>query len=430
MTNPNFIQELRWRGMLHDLMPDTEQYLLDHPSTVAYIGFDPTADSLHVGSLCQIMILVHFQRCGHTPIALVGGATGMIGDPSGKSTERNLLSIEDLQHNIEGIELQLKRFLDFTGDNAAQIVNNYDWFKDFKILDFLRDVGKHLPINYMLAKDSVQKRLETGLSFTEFSYQLLQGYDFYWLYKNKHVRLQMGGSDQWGNITAGTELIRRIAAGNAFAATCSLITKADGTKFGKSESGNIWLDAKQTSAYKFYQFWLNQTDQDAKRYIKIFTLLDQKQIEDIATQHDQAPHLRLIQKTLAQDVTCRVHSEQDYHKVLAASEILFGKGTNEELKSLDKQTLESIFEEIPCIRNPLTHQDLEEQTTDIVSFLVEKTNICASKREARELLQGGSISINKIKNTDANYMVSSKDLVCSAFMLIQKGKKNYYGVSI
>ncbi len=346
MVKSNFVEELRWRGIIHDLMPGTEEQL-SKESTAGYIGFDPTADSLHIGHLSQIMTLLNFQKAGHKPVALVGGATGMVGDPSGKSAERNLLSEEVLQHNVSCVKGQLEKFLDFSGSNAAEMVNNYDWFKEFKFLDFIRDVGKHITVNYMMSKDSVQKRLESGLSFTEFSYQLVQGYDFYWLYTNKNCKLQMGGSDQWGNIVTGTELIRRKSNGDAFALTTKLITKADGSKFGKTESGNIWLDAKKTSPYKFYQYWLNTSDEDATNFIKTFTQFGREETSALIEEHMKAPHLRKLQQALAQDITTRVHSKADFETALKASNILFGNSTTEELQSLDEDTLLAVFEGVP-----------------------------------------------------------------------------------
>ena len=410
--------------MLHDVMPGTEAQLLGE-KTAAYIGFDPTAASLHVGSLAQIMVLVHFQKAGHKPIALVGGATGMVGDPSGKSAERKLLSVEDLDQNVAGIKAQLEKFLDFDcGENAAELVNNHDWFKNITLLGFLRDVGKHLSVNYMMAKDSVKNRLETGISFTEFSYQLLQGYDFYYLYKNKNVKLQMGGSDQWGNITAGTELIRRMGAGEAYAATIPLITKADGTKFGKSEGGeNIWLDPTLTSPYKFYQFWLNVADHDATRYIKIFTLKSLEEIAQLIAQHEEAPHLRLLQKTLAQDVTTRVHSAQDYQTAVQASEILFGKGTTEQLQTLSQATLMAALEGVPQVF--VARQELENGV-DIVTLLADKTQIFEGRGECRKMIQGGGISINKAKITEPETSLNASNLLNDSYLLVQKGKKNYY----
>jgi tyrosyl-tRNA synthetase len=419
----NFVEELRWRGMLHDIMPGTEEQL-NKESTGGYIGFDPTADSLHIGHLTQIMTLLHFQQAGHKPFALVGGATGMVGDPSGKSAERNLLSEDVLRHNESCVKKQLEKFLDFRGNNAAEMVNNYDWFKEFKFLDFIRDVGKHITVNYMMSKDSVQKRLESGLSFTEFTYQLVQGYDFYWLYKNKGCRLQMGGSDQWGNIVTGTELIRRKAEGDAYALTTRLITKADGTKFGKTEGGNIWLDPKRTSPYKFYQYWLNVSDEDAANFIKIFTQFTKTQIDEMITEHQGAPHLRKLQQTLAKDITIRVHSMADYESAIKASNILFGNSTTEELQSLDEDTLLSVFEGVP--QTSISRSDLEsaQTVTDLLST-VTKSLVFASKGEARKMIQGGGVSINKTKVDDANQKVDFT-LLQNKYLLAQKGKKNYY----
>jgi tyrosyl-tRNA synthetase len=420
----NFIKELQWRGMIHDMMPGTEAQLLKE-MTAAYIGFDPTADSLHIGSLVQIMTLVHFQRAGHKPVALVGGATGMVGDPSGKSAERNLLSEDILNHNLACVKKQLEQFLDFDcGDNAAEVVNNYDWFKNFNFLDFIRDVGKHISVNYMLAKDSVKSRLETGMSFTEFSYQLVQGYDFYWLYENKGCKIQLGGSDQWGNIVTGTELIRRKAGGEAFAVTTPLIKKADGTKFGKTEGGNIWLDKKKTSPYKFYQYWLNASDVDAANYIRIFTLKSQEEIEALEQTHAEAPHMRLLQKELGKDITIRVHSEADYEMALKASQLLFGKSTTEDLASLDEDTLLAVFDGVP--QTTITKSLLAE-VANITDFLSESTNqlVFSSKGEARKMIQGGGVSVNKNKVTDPNQDVAF-DLLQNKYLLVQKGKKNYY----
>ena len=420
----NFVEELKWRGMIHDIMPGTEEQL-QKEMTTAYIGFDPTADSLHIGSLVQIMILVHLQRCGHKPIALMGGATGMVGDPSGKSKERNMLSEEVLQHNLTCVQKQMERFLDFDcGENSAEIVNNYDWFKDFSFLDFIREAGKHISINYMMAKDSVKSRLETGMSFTEFSYQLVQGYDFYWLFKNKNCKIQLGGSDQWGNITTGTEFIRRKAGGEAFAVTTPLLKKADGGKFGKTEEGNVWLDKRLTSPYKFYQFWLNSSDQDVKNYIRIFTLMTQEEIEQLEQQHEEAPHQRLLQKTLAEDITKRVHSEDDLKAAITASNILFGKSTSEDLMSLDEDTFLSIFDGVPQFE--VSASDLE---TDIFDFLAEKTQVFASKGEARRMIQSNAVSINKTK-ISADKQLSSDELISNKYLLIQKGKKNYYIISV
>ena len=388
----NFIEELRWRNMLHDMIPGTEE-LLKKEMVKGYIGFDPTADSLGVGNLVQIMTLLHFQQAGHKPIALVGGATGMVGDPSGKSQERNLLSEDLLQHNLDSQKRQLEKFLDFNcGERSAEIVNNYDWFKNLSFLDFIRDVGKHISINYMLAKDSVQSRLSTGMSFTEFSYQLVQGYDFYYLWKNNGVKLQMGGSDQWGNIVTGTELIRRKDGGEAFALTTPLIKKADGTKFGKTEAGNIWLDAKRTSPYKFYQFWLNASDEDSKNFIRIFTLKTKEEIESLETEHQKAMHLRLLQKELAKDITIRVHSQKDYQAAIEASEILFGSGTTEGLQKISETDLLSVFEAVPQISFSKSEIDAG---INIVELLAEKTKIFPSKGEARKMIQGGGVFINK-----------------------------------
>lgn len=422
----NFVEELRWRGMIHDMMPGTEEQL-QKEMTAAYVGIDPTADSLHIGHLVSIMMLKHLQRCGHKPIALVGGATGMIGDPSGKSEERNLLSEETLRHNVECIKSQLKKFLDFeTGENKAILVNNYDWMKEFSFLGFLREVGKHLTVNYMMAKDSVKKRLETGISFTEFTYQLVQGYDFLHLYEQHQCKLQMGGSDQWGNITTGSELIRRKLGQEAFALTCPLITKADGGKFGKTEAGNIWLDARYTSPYKFYQFWLNCSDEDSERYIKIFTLLSKEEIEALIAEQQQAPHLRPLQKALAKDVTIRVHGETEYIQAVEASDILFGKGTTETLKKLPEETLLSVFEGVPQVE--LSRQEIENGL-NIVDFLSEKTSVMSSKSEARRSLKEGSVSINKVK-VGEDYIVSPNDTIDNRYILAQKGKKNYYLIKL
>lgn len=424
MAYSDFIHELKWRGLLHDIMPGTEEQL-SKEKTSGYIGFDPTADSLHIGHLAQIMTLLNFQKAGHKPVALVGGATGMVGDPSGKSAERNLLSEEVLNHNIACVKKQLEKFLEFgKGENAAELVNNYDWFKDFGFLQFIRDVGKHITVNYMMSKDSVQKRLETGLSFTEFTYQLVQGYDFYYLYQNKGCKIQMGGSDQWGNIVTGTELIRRKAEGEAFALTTKLITKADGTKFGKTEGGNVWLDPAKTSPYKFYQYWLNVSDEDATNFIRIFTQLDQASIQNLEAEHQQAPHLRILQKALAKDITCRVHSVSDYELVIKATEILFGNDTSAELASLDKQTFESIMEGVPQVK---VSKNTLEQANTYVDLLSEFTamQIFPSKGEARKMIQAGGVSINKIKVTEAASKPELKYL-SNQYLLVQKGKKNYF----
>jgi len=416
----NFVEELKWRGMIQDVMPGTEEQF-QKEITSAYIGFDPTADSLHIGSLVQIMILVHLQRCGHKPFALVGGATGMVGDPSGKSKERNLLDEKTLNHNLNAVQKQLEQFLDFDcGANSAEVVNNYDWFKDLTFLDFTRDVGKHISINYMMAKDSVKSRLETGMSFTEFSYQLVQGYDFYWLWKNKNCKVQLGGSDQWGNIVTGTELIRRKGGGQAFAITTPLIEKADGGKFGKTESGNVWLDKAKTSPYKFYQFWLNSSDEDSKNYIKIFTLKNRKKIEKLITEHDGTPHLRILQKAIADEVTTRVHSVEDLETAIKASSILFGKSTAEDLKSLDEDTFLSVFEGVPQFE--MKKKDL---SSGILDVLAEKTAVFESKGEARRMIKSNAVSINKEKITE-DFQLAENDLLNGKYILAQKGKKNYF----
>jgi len=419
----NFIEELRWRKMVHDIMPGTEE-LLNRQMVTGYIGFDPTADSLGVGNLVQVMMLLHFQKSGHKPLALIGGATGMVGDPSGKSQERNLLDEDTLNYNLACQKSQLEKFLDFdAGHNSAEIVNNYDWFKNFSFLEFIRDVGKHISVNYMLAKDSVKSRLDNGMSFTEFSYQLVQGYDFFYLYQNNNVLLQMGGSDQWGNIVTGTELIRRKAQGEAFALTTPLIKKADGTKFGKSEGGNIWLDPKRTSPYKFYQFWLNAADEDVKNYIRIFTLFAKDEIEALEVEHDQAPHLRILQKALAKDITIRVHSEQEFQKALDASELLFGKGTAEGLNQLDEQTLLDIFDGVPQARVAIS--DLQNGL-NIVDLLTDKTNIFPSRGQARDLINGGGVSINKEKIANTEIQISNVQLIGGKYLIAQRGKKNYH----
>ncbi|WP_394991778.1 tyrosine--tRNA ligase [Emticicia sp.] len=437
----NFIEELRWRGMLQDAMPGTEQQL-NKEMTAGYIGFDPTAKSLHIGNLATIMLLKHFQLAGHKPFALVGGATGMVGDPSGKAAERQFLSEEILRENQDGIRKQLAKFLDFDcGENSAEIVNNYDWFKEIGFLEFLREVGKYLTVNYMMSKDSVKNRLTTGISFTEFSYQLLQGYDFYWLYKNKNVRLQMGGSDQWGNITTGTELIRRKEAAamdiamvsesdeedvtyQAYALTTPLVTKSDGTKFGKSEAGNVWLDPDFTSPYAFYQFWLNQTDIDAPRLLRVFTLLSKTEIQAIEAQHAEAPHLRIAQKTLAKDVTIRVHGGEQYDLAVKASEVLFGKATLETLQSLDEKTFANIFDGVPQTEISQEAWQSCPSVLDLIS-IITNNEVYASKGEARRAMQGNAISINKVKITDEKMPVSDLALLQGKYLLIGKGKKNH-----
>ncbi len=427
----NFVEELRWRGMLQDIMPETEDHLKHH-KTVGYIGFDPTADSLHIGSLVQIMILIHFQRAGHQPIALVGGATGMIGDPSGKSDERNLLDTEALQKNVDGIRKQLQNFLDFDPENpmAAKLVNNFDWIKDYTLIDFSREIGKHLTVNYMMAKDSVKKRLDSnskvGMSFTEFTYQLLQGYDFLYLFQNMNCKLQMGGSDQWGNITTGTELIRRKLGGKAYAITCPLITKVDGTKFGKTEGGNVWLDKNRTSPYKFYQYWLNTSDDDANNYIKIFTLMDKPTIDGLIQQHQESPHLRLLQKTIAEEVTRMVHSEEDLQKAIQASQILFGRSTSLDLKNLDSHTFLEVFEGVPQAK--ISRFDLD-QGINIIALLSSKTSFLKSNGEARRALHENSISVNKTK-VDESLVIGSVDLIDDQYILLQRGKKNYFIVKV
>jgi len=418
----NFVDEMKWRGMIHDIMPGTQEQL-EKEMTSAYIGFDPTADSLHIGSLVQIMTLVHLQRAGHKPFALVGGATGMVGDPSGKSKERNLLSSDVLDYNVNCVHEQLARFLNFDcGANSAEMVNNFDWFKEINFLDFIRDVGKHISVNYMMAKDSVKSRLETGMSFTEFTYQLVQGYDFLHLYNAKNCKLQLGGSDQWGNIVTGTELIRRKARGEAFAITTPLIKKADGTKFGKTEGGNVWLDSKRTSPYKFYQYWLNSSDTDAKTYIKIFTLLDEAQINTLIAEHEAAPHLRVLQKALGKDVTIRVHSEEAYNRAVDASEILFGKNTSDKLKNIEERDLLDIFEGVPqfeVVKKELT------AGLNIVDLLAQKSEVFSSNGEARRMLKSNAVSVNKEKVSEEKRLTNS-DLLNDKYVLIQKGKKNYY----
>lgn len=425
----NFIKELEWRGMIHDMIPGTEE-ALQKGMVSGYVGIDPTADSLHIGHLVGIMMLRHLQRSGHRPIALIGGATGMIGDPSGKSKERNLLDEETLRHNQACIKKQLEKFLDFDSDadNAAVLVNNYDWMKDYSFLDFIRDVGKHITVNYMMAKESVKKRLEAnaieGLSFTEFSYQLLQGYDYLHLYQTENVRLQLGGSDQWGNITTGVELIRRVLGeSDALAVTCPLITKADGGKFGKSESGNVWLDRRYTTPYKFYQFWFNVSDEDAKKYIRIFTDLSKEEIEALEAEHDKAPHERLLQRRLAEEITVMVHSREDYDTAVLASEILFGNATKETLSSIDEETFLSVFDGVPMAE--VSKSDFDG-STGLLDLLVSKCRFFKSNGELRKLIQSGGISINKEKISDPQYMPTTDDLVEGSYMLVQKGKKNYF----
>ena len=426
----NFVEELRWRGLLHDIMPDTEAHLLEH-ATAGYIGFDPTADSLHIGSLVQILILKHFQNAGHKPIALVGGATGMVGDPSGKSAERNLLDEASLQKNIEGVKAQLGRFLDFNAtENPAELVNNFDWMKDISLIDFVRDTGKHITVNYMMAKDSVKKRLRSeskvGMSFTEFTYQLFQGYDFYHLYKEMDCKLQMGGSDQWGNITTGTELIRRKAQGKAYAITVPLVTKADGTKFGKTEGGNVWLDANRTSPYKFYQYWLNASDEDAEKYIKIFTFLDKEAIEALIIEHRETPHLRLLQKKIGEEVTIMTHGQEAFDNAIKASQILFGKSTSEDLKSLDEQTFLDIFEGVP--QASVSKEDIDNGL-DMIGALAAKTGFLNSNGEARRALKENAISVNKEKVKE-DFVISTSDIIANAYVLLQRGKKNYFLLKI
>ncbi len=423
--NTNLVEELRWRGMIHDIMPGTEDQLAKEVTT-AYVGIDPTADSLHIGHLVSIMLLKHLQMAGHKPLAVVGGATGMIGDPSFKAAERKLLTPDEVQHNVDCIKAQLSRFLDFDNPvNGAEILNNYDWMKNYLFLDFIRDIGKHLTVNYMMTKDSVKKRLETGLSFTEFSYQLLQAYDYLVLYRTKGCRLQMGGSDQWGNITSGTELIRRMEGGEAFALTCPLITKADGTKFGKTEGGNVWLDAERTSPYKFYQFWLNCSDVDTARYIRIFTLFSREEIEALEAQHAQAPEQRILQRALAKDITIRVHGQQAYDTAIAASELLFGKATTEQLNSLDRKTLDSVFEGVPQFS---VSRSAIEAGAPLVDLAAE-VGMFASKGEIRRELKQNSISVNKQKVSEGCTLTPS-DILASGCILIQKGKKNYFILNV
>ena len=430
-TMKNFIEEVTWRGMLHDVMPGTEEHLMEQ-MRVAYVGIDPTADSLHIGHLVGVMLLKHFQSAGHKPIALIGGATGMIGDPSGKSNERNLLNEETLLHNQEAIKKQLSKFLDFdsNANNAAEMVNNYDWMKEFSFLEFIRDVGKHITVNYMMAKDSVKKRLNgeaaDGMSFTEFTYQLVQGYDFLHLYKNKQATLQMGGSDQWGNITTGTELIRRKEQGKAYALTCPLITKADGTKFGKSEGGNIWLDAERTSPYKFYQYWLNTSDVDAEKYIKIFTFLSKEEIERLIEEHKEAPHLRVLQKKLAEEITIMVHSKEDLENAIQASGILFGNTSSDALKTLDAKTFLEVFDGVPQAN---ISKDELTQGIDIVQVLNAKSGFMKSNGEARRALNENSISVNREK-VQEGFVLTTNDLINNQFVLLQRGKKNYFILNV
>ena len=427
----NFIEELKWRGMLHDSMPSTEEHLLE-AMRAAYVGFDPTSDSLHIGNLVPIMLLAHFQRCGHKPIALVGGATGMIGDPSGKSSERNLLDEKTLRYNQEAIKRQLSHFLDFTSDaeNAAVLVNNYDWMKNFSFLEFIRDVGKHITVNYMMAKDSVKNRIRSeskdGMSFTEFTYQLVQGYDFLHLYQNNNASIQMGGSDQWGNITTGTELIRRIGRGKGYAITCPLITKSDGSKFGKSEGGNVWLDAKRTSPYKFYQYWLNASDEDAEKYIKIFTFLTEEIINSLINEHKEAPHMRILQKKIGEEVTLLVHGKDAYQNAIKASAILFGKSTSSDLKSLDEQTFLDVFDGVP--QATVSFADLDEGI-DMIGALAAKTHFLNSNGDARRALKENAISVNKEKVKEG-FTITKKDLIATKFVLLQRGKKTYYFLNV
>ena len=426
----NFVEELTWRGMIQDIMPGTEEKLMEGPQA-AYVGIDPTADSLHIGHLVSVMILKHFQRCGHKPFALVGGATGMIGDPSMKSAERNLLDEETLNHNVACLKKQLARFLDFDSDapNKAELVNNYDWMKDYSFINFIRDIGKHITVNYMMAKDSVKKRLQRdsseGMSFTEFSYQLMQGYDFYWLWKNKGCILQLGGSDQWGNITTGTELIRRIDGGEAFALTCPLIRKADGTKFGKTEKGNIWLDAERTSPYEFYQFWLNVADDDAERYIKIFTMLDRETIESLIAEHREDPGQRKLQKVLAKEVTIMVHGQEAYDNAIAASQLLFGNVSAEVFRSMDERTVREVFANVPSFE-----VKADEFPCNVLDLLAVKTAVFPSKGEARKMVQGGGVSLNKGKVGDINADVTADDIINGHYILAQKGKKNYFIINV
>jgi tyrosyl-tRNA synthetase len=424
MKKMNLVDELKWRGLLHDIMPGTAE-LLDKEQVTGYVGFDPTADSLHIGNLVPIMLLVHLQRAGHKPLALVGGATGLVGDPTGRSTERNMLGVNEINHNLDCQRKQLEKFLDFSDacSNKAEIVNNYDWFKDFDFLGFIRDVGKHIPINYMLAKDSVKNRLENGMSFTEFCYQLIQGYDFVHLYKTMGCKLQMGGSDQWGNITTGTEMIRRMHGGEAFALTAPLVKKSDGTKFGKSEGGNVWLDPEKTSPYQFYQFWLNVSDEDAARYIGVYTLLDFDTIEKLKAEHAEAPHLRLLQRALAEDVTVRVHSQADFEQAVQASEILFGRATTEALQALPEKLLLQIFEGVPM---HMVSKGLFAIGVELVNLVTEHSSVFPSKGEARKMIQAGGVSLNKEKITDEKVLLTTSYLLNQKYLLLQKGKKQYF----
>ena len=427
----NFVEELRWRGMIHDMFPGTEEYMMQH-QVAGYVGIDPTADSLHIGHLVGVMILRHLQQCGHKPLALIGGATGMIGDPSMKSAERNLLDAETLAKNIAGIKKQLSKFLDFDSDapNAAKLVNNYDWMKSYSFLEFIRDIGKHITVNYMMAKDSVKKRLNgegEGMSFTEFSYQLLQGYDYLHLYREENCRLQMGGSDQWGNITTGTELIRRKDGGEAYALVCPLITKADGGKFGKTESGNVWLDPERTSPYAFYQFWLNVSDADAGRYIRIFTTLTQNEIEALEAEQAEQPHLRPLQKRLAEEITVLVHSREDYEAAVEASSILFGQGTKENLQHLSPEMIASVFEGVPQFT---VSRSVLEAGAKVIDLFTEHASVFPSKGELRKLIAGGGVSLNKEKLSDHEQLISTGDLLGNRYLLVQKGKKNYFLITV
>ena len=427
----NFVEELKWRGLLFDITPETEKFLLERPEK-GYIGFDPTADSMHIGSLVQIIILMHFQKAGHSPIILLGGATGMIGDPSGKSDERNLLDQKTLVKNCNGIKKQFEKFLNFkkTIDNPALLVNNYDWMKSYSLIDFSREIGKHLTVNYMMAKESVKKRLgsesKVGMSFTEFTYQLIQGYDFLHLYNSLDCKLQMGGSDQWGNITTGTELIRRKEGGKSYAITCPLIKKTDGSKFGKTENGNVWLDKSRTSPYKFYQFWLNTTDDDAMTYIKIFTFLTKKTIENKIKEHSETPHLRLLQKIIAEEVTTLVHGKEAYLKALEASQILFGKSTDDALQKLDTQTFLEIFAGVPQAK---IKRSLLDDGIDIVTVLTNETGFFNSKGEARRAINQNAISVNQAKVT-LDYFIGIEDLIANQYILLQRGKKNYFVIKV